>query len=82
MAYRSGFSREIEPIEAEVIAAVLRQNFFSGKPALLLLKSSTGWMRPTTYIINERPLYLKSTDGGCQPHLLNPFTATPRFMFD
>lgn len=82
MAYQSGFSVDIEPTEAEVNAAVLRQNFLSGKPQLLLLRSSTDWMKPTTYIINEKPLYLKSTHGGCQPHLQNAFIATPRFVFD
>lgn len=42
--------------QAGVDAVVLRKNFFSGKPQLLLLRSSADWTRPTTHIINGKPL--------------------------
>lgn len=42
-------------------AAVLRQNFSSGKTLYLFLRPSPDWMRPT-YITEVSLLYLKSTD--------------------
>ena len=44
--------------QAGADAAVFKQNFLSKKPQLLLLRSSTDWMRPTDIIMDDF-LYLK-----------------------
>lgn len=59
--YHSRFSREKEPVEARDEAAGLGLSTFSTKLQLLLLRSSTDWVR-STHIIEKNPLNLKSTD--------------------
>lgn len=68
--------------QAEVDAAVLKQDFFlCGKPQFSLLRPSTHRMR-LTYIIEGNVLYLNSTDLDVNHIYKNTVTATPRLVFD
>lgn len=55
-----------------------QENALFLRKTLILLFRSTDWMSPT-HIIKDNLLYLKSPDGGLQPHLQNTSrAATPR----
>lgn len=61
MSLKSGGEAHRLEHQAGVDFVVLRKNFFSGKPQLLLLRSSADYMRPT-HIIEKNFLCLKSSD--------------------